>query len=323
MKVIKWGMIGVGAVTAFKSAPAYRHVQGSSLVAVAARRAESAADYARRHGIDLVFDTAEDLIASPDVEAVYIASPPTTHFNYAMLTAATGKPCCVEKPMAMSFAQAKMMNAAFEAAGQPLFVAYYRRSLPRFGQVATWIREGLIGDIRHINWTLARPPNASDIAGQTHWRIDPTEAPGGYFDDLACHGLDLFDFLLGPIQSASGNPTNQGGHYNVLDAVAASWIHETGVTGTASWNFGSFKRVDEVRIDGSAGQIRFPIFDDAPLSLETASETRTIEIANPDPVQLHHVENIVRHLTGKGQHPSTGTSAARTALVMEQILQGI
>jgi 1,5-anhydro-D-fructose reductase (1,5-anhydro-D-mannitol-forming) len=323
MKTKRWGMIGVGAVTEFKSAPAYMRVLGSSLVGVAARHPRNAADYARRHGIGLVFDTAEDLIASPQIDAVYIATPPSTHFEYAMQTAAAGKPCCVEKPMAMTFAQATQMNAAFAAAGQPLFVAFYRRSLPRFRQVADWINERKIGKVRHVHWTLARTPSVSDVGGQKNWRTDATEAPGGYFDDLACHGLDLFDFLLSPIQGASGNATNQGGHYNVPDAVAGSWIHETGVTGTANWNFASFKRVDEVRIDGSAGQIRFSVFDEAPLILETASETRTIEIANPDPIQLHHVENLVRHLTGQGQHPSTGTSAARTARVIEQILKGI
>ena len=65
--------------------------------------------------------------------------------------------------------------------------------------------------------------------------------------------------------------------------------------------------------------MRFSIFDEAPLILETDSGIETVEIANPDPIQLHHVENMIRHLSGAGPHPSTGASAARTEWVADRI----
>lgn len=323
MKTIRWGMVGCGAVTERKSAPAYHQVPGSQLVAVASRRPGSAKAYADRHGITRVFNDPEELIRSPGVDAVYIATPPSSHLALALQVAAAGKPCCVEKPLAMSHGQAIEMLDAFEAAGQPLFVAYYRRSLPRFEQVKHWVDVGRIGEIRHIHWSLSRNPTPADSSGVANWRTDKNEAPGGYFEDLACHGLDLFDFIAGPISEAKGVSRNQQALYIVPDAVAACWSHAGGVAGSAFWNFGAFQQADEVTIIGAKGLIRFSVIDEAPVRLEANSGIERLEIANPDPIQLHHVENMMRHLSGHRSQPSDGKSAARTEWVMDQILKGI
>jgi predicted dehydrogenase len=316
-------MVGCGAVTQKKSAPAYAKAAGSRLVAVASRRASSSQDYAMRHGIEHVFADPEELIRSPDVDAVYIATPPSSHLALALRVAEAGKPCCVEKPLAMSHGEAVRIVRAFEAARQPLFVAYYRRSLPRFGQVMNWLARGAIGQVRHVHWSLARTPTAADLSGELGWRTDPEQAPGGYFEDLACHGLNLFDFLLGPIDQAGGVHRNQQGLYEVPDAVAGTWSHAGGATGSGFWNFAAFERSDEVQIIGSGGRIGFSVFEEAPLVLETNSTTETIEIGNPDPIQLHHVENMILHLSGAALHPSLGDSAARTEWVADQILRDL
>jgi predicted dehydrogenase len=279
--------------------------------------------YAARHGIARAFDAPEALIDSPEVDAVYIATPPSAHLALALRAAKAGKPCCVEKPLAMSHAEAAEMVEAFQAVRQPLFVSYYRRSLPRFEQAKQWIGAGAIGEIRHIHWSLARVPTAADLAREPSWRTDPKEAPGGYFEDLACHGLDLFDFLAGPIVQAEGVSRNQQGLYEVPDSVAAAWLHEAGATGSAYWNFAAFEPADAVEIMGAHGRIDFAVFEEAPVKLTTASGVQALEIPNPDPIQLHHVENMIRHLSGEQDHPSSGESAARTEWVMDRILEGI
>ena len=320
MKLVRWGMIGCGAVTEKKSAPAYSRVAGSKLVAVASRRQSSAREYASRRGIDHVFGETADLINSDLVDAVYIATPPSSHVSLAMQAAAANKPCCVEKPLSTSHATSLQLVNAFEAAGLPLFVAYYRRSLPRFLQVKRWIDDGEIGEIRHIHWGLAREPTVADLAGDLGWRTNSKDAPGGYFDDLACHGLDLFDFLAEPIERASGFSRNLLGLYDAPDAVSASWTHQGGVTGSGFWNFAAAQRSDKVQIMGSLGRISFSVFDDNPLALETKGRRIEAAIANPDPIQLHHVENMILHLCGERVHPSLGASAARTDWVMDRIL---
>jgi 1,5-anhydro-D-fructose reductase (1,5-anhydro-D-mannitol-forming) len=316
---VRWGMIGCGSVAETKSAPSYQQAAGSTLIAVSSRRPEAARAYALRHGVELVFDNAAELICSPAVDAVYIATPPASHLHYALQVARAGKPCCVEKPVAMSHEEALAMVAAFERAGQPLFVAYYRRSLPRFNMVRDWLRDDAIGSVRHVNWTLARTPTPRDIAGQGGWRTQSESAPRGYFDDLACHGLDLLDYLIGPIGDAAGFHTNQSGLYEVPDAFVASWLHECGATGAATWSFASPFRHDHMIITGAKGEIELSVFNDGEIRLKTDLLTQIEVVENPSPIQLCHVEKMNACLRGGIAHPSTGQSAARTARVMDAI----
>ena len=319
---IRWGMIGCGDVTERKSGPAYRLADGSELAGVFTRRREQAEDYARRHGVARVFQTADALIHDPDIDAVYIATPPSSHADYALMTARAGKPCCVEKPMALSEAEADQMKSAFDAAGQPLFVAYYRRCLPRFETIRHWLETGRIGSVRHIHWSLTRPVDPDSLARTPPWRVAPGEAPGGYFDDLAGHGLDLFDHWLGPIRSVEGRTASLAGQYPVPDTFSACWQHEGGVTGTGFWNFAAFDRTDRLEITGDTGRITTAVFEDEAVRLETAKGHESHEIAHPDPVQLPHVEAMIRHLKGGDPHPSLAASALRTARVCDRILAG-
>lgn len=317
---IRWGMVGCGSVALTKSAPSYQRADGSKLAAVSSRRAAAAREYARLHGVDLVFDDPVEMIRSPHVDAIYVATPPDSHLHYALEAAAAGKPCCVEKPIAATLGDAVAMVDAFERTNLPLFVAYYRRSLPRFEKIREWLLENAVGRVRNVAWTLARSPTKADLSGEIGWRTQPASAPGGYFDDLACHGLDLFDHLIGPIACATGFHVNQAGLYGVPDAVAASWIHENGATGTATWNFASPFGRDHVVITGAEGEIEFSIFDECVLSLHKPNDRTCISVGNPVPIQLPHVENMIATLRRGIVHPSTGKSALRTARVMDSIL---
>jgi 1,5-anhydro-D-fructose reductase (1,5-anhydro-D-mannitol-forming) len=317
---IRWGIIGCGDVTERKSGPAYQKTDGFILHAVMRRDAKKAADYAQRHGISTFYTDADALINDPEVDAVYIATPPDTHQFYALKVAEAGKPCCIEKPMAPSYAECETICNAFENKGLQLFVAYYRRSLPRFQQVKEWIDNREIGLVRHINWLLSRTPSPKDLSGENNWRTEASIAPAGYFDDLASHGLDLFIHLFGNIKKASGFSINQQGLYTAKDAVVGSWLHENGVTGTGTWNFGLSERADSVVVYGSTGKIEFAVFDEAPLLLTNESGSREVVIEHPENIQLYHVRNMREHLLGHSEHPSTGRSGAHTAWVMDKIL---
>ncbi|MDZ7614138.1 MAG: Gfo/Idh/MocA family oxidoreductase [Flavobacteriaceae bacterium] len=214
-----------------------------------------------RHGVERFYDDAEQLINDPEIHAIYIATPPDTHLYYALKVAEAGKICCVEKPMAVNYTESLQMLNAFSKKKIPLFIAYYRRSLPRFNQIKKWLEDEEIGQVRHIHWTLCEPPNKLiDRKGNYNWRTDANIALGGYFDDLASHGLDLFHYLLGEFKAVSGHSMNQQNLYSAKDAVAASWIHKSGVTGTGAWNFGTRQKEDTVTIYGEMGTIIFFCF---------------------------------------------------------------
>jgi predicted dehydrogenase len=187
MDKVQWGIIGCGDVTEVKSGPALYKIKGSSLVAVMRRDGKKAEDYAWRHNVPRWYDDADKLINDPDVNAVYIATPPGSHAEYTIRVAAAGKPVYVEKPMARSFAECRQMLAACERAGVPLWVAYYRRGLPNHLKVKELIDSGAIGEIRLVNIRLYYSPDWHPVADSKNlpWRVDPQIAGGGFFLDLA------------------------------------------------------------------------------------------------------------------------------------------
>lgn len=325
--VIRWGIIGCGAVTEVKSGPAYQQTAGFAVDIVMRRDAVKAADYAARHQIARWTTDAQVLIEDPAIDAIYIATPPDSHLAYALKVAAAGKICCVEKPMALNTLQCQQMIDAFQAANLPLFVAYYRRSLPRFRQIHQWLQQGRIGPVRHVQWNFSRTLNPADAVGQPNWRTDPALAGGGYFIDLASHGLDLLMYLLGDISAVQGTAVNQQGLYPAEDAVTAHWLFAaqadgSQATGAGYWNFAAFERRDQVEIIGKLGKICFSVFDEQPLRLITASGEQQLSIANPQHIQQYHAANIAAHLAGDIEHPSLGIRAIRATTVMEQILAG-
>ncbi|MFH4963380.1 Gfo/Idh/MocA family oxidoreductase [Gaetbulibacter sp. M235] len=319
-KTINWGIVGVGDVCEKKSGPAYQKTKGFHLKAVMRRDFNKAKDFSKRHNIEIYSDNADELINNPEIDAIYIATPPDTHLDYALKVAETGKICCVEKPMAVTFKECETMQSTFKEKDIPLFVAYYRRCLPRFLQIKTWLDNKEIGDIRHIHWALSKPANDIDLSGNYNWRTDEAIALGGYFDDLASHGLDFFHFILGEFESVNGCTTNQQHLYSAKDALSASWIHKNGVTGSAFWNFGSWKREDKVEIVGSKGSIIFSVFDENPIQLITSKDTISLNIKHPENIQLYHVQAMKKHLNGIEKHPSTGETALHTAWIMDKIL---
>ncbi|MCC9075596.1 Gfo/Idh/MocA family oxidoreductase [Litorilinea aerophila] len=326
MKTIRWGIIGCGDVTEVKSGPGFQKARNSALVAVMRRNGDLARDYAQRHNVPKWYDDAEALIRDPDVDAVYIATPPYAHKQYTLMAAAAGKPVYVEKPMAMNYQECQEMIQACEEAGVPLWVAYYRRMLPRFLKIKTLLEEGAIGEPRFVTVTLTRPVglqfrNPGAQGAEMPWRVDPAIAGGGLFVDLGSHILDYLDYFLGPVTQACGHAANQAGHYPAEDVVTGSFVFQSGVHGVGVWNFASYTAVDQTEIVGSKGKLTFSSFGTEPVRLTTEKGTSEFDIETPRHVQQPLIQTIVDELNGQGKCPSTGVSAARTNWVMDQLLR--
>lgn len=328
MKTIRWGIIGCGDVCEVKSGPAFQKARDSALVAVMRRDGDKARDFARRHGVPKWFDDAQALIDDAEVDAVYVATPPAWHEEYAVRAALAGKPIYIEKPMARTFDECQRMISAAQNAGMPLFVAYYRRRLPRFLQAKELIVSGAIGTVRAVttqhfqqaHFTDARNGVPIDRAALP-WRVLPEIAGAGLFLDLAAHTLDVLDFLLGPIAEVQGAAANQAQLYPAEDAVAAHWRHQSGVLGTGTWCFSGDHNADWNEIIGSAGRIRFSTFGAAPLEWHHDGGVETFDLPNPPHIQQPLIQTIVDELNGTGRCPSTGETAARTSWVMDEILR--
>jgi predicted dehydrogenase len=319
-KSYKWGIIGCGDVTELKSGPAFQKIEGFEIYAVMRRNLEKVIDYAKRHQIPKYYTDADELINDPNIDAVYIATPPDSHKEYALKVVQSGKVCCIEKPMAPDYKDCVEIVNAFQEKQIPLYVSYYRRSLPRFNKIKQLIEDYTIGKVRHVSWLYTRSASPVDLSKAYNWRTDKEIAFGGYFDDLASHGLDLFIYYFGYISDASGFTQKQQDLYTSQDAIVGSWIYKSGVTGSGTWNFGADKREDRVEIIGDKGKIVFSVFNEEDVILETGEDIKRLFIENPKNIQLHHVDNMKLDLDGVSSHPSTGESATHTAWVMDKIL---
>ena len=324
MKELKWGFIGCGEVTEIKSGPAFSEVEGSTVVAVMSRTEERARTYAIKRGIPKWYTDAQELIDDPDVNAVYVATPPSSHATYAIMSMKAGKPVYVEKPLAASYEDCARINRISEETGIPCFVAYYRRYLPYFQKVKDIVNNGIIGKMVNVHVRFAVPPRELDYTKQKElpWRLQPDIAGGGYFYDLAPHQLDLLQDIFGVIVEARGIHANRGGLYNAEDSVSACFQFENGLPGSGSWCFVAHEsaREDRIELIGDQGSVSFSVFDYAPIKLHTSEGTQKITVPNPPYVQYPLIKNVIEHLQGIGICECTSVSATPVNWAMDRIL---
>ncbi|MFN8211555.1 MAG: Gfo/Idh/MocA family oxidoreductase [Bacteroidales bacterium] len=320
--MINWGIIGCGNVTEIKSGPAFNRVSGSRLLAVMRRNRALAEDYARRHGVPKVYDNAGDLIKDPDINAVYIATPPGSHREYALEVIKAGKPVYIEKPMALNHNECEEINRAASTRKVPVFVAYYRRTLPGFEKVKELIESGTVGQVRYVNMKLFKAPSDDERSGKLPWRVRPEISGAGHFFDLASHQLDWLDYLLGPAINVRSVAMNHGKLYSAEDFVTASILYPDNIVFTGTWCFSLSQEnnTDVIEIYGDKGNIKFSCFTFEPIILTNSYGIREYINERPVNVQFFLIEAIVKALEGKGESPSTGITAARTSKLMDEIV---
>jgi len=309
-------------VAEVKSGPGFYKANNSSLVAVTSADLAMTTSFAERHGVPKAYATTEELVADAEVDAVYVATPPSSHKPLSLLVAKAGKHVYVEKPMAMRFEECREIVDVCAEQGVRLFVAFYRRAMPRFLKIKEWIDSGAIGEVRNVRAVQHQPPAPEDLSRATlPWRLKPEVSGGGKFLDMGIHELDLFDFLFGAIEEVHGIAGNQAGLYDVEDTVTATWRHASGVQGYGSWCYACGHGEDFVEIVGSKGRITFEFFSDQPLRLVNEAGGQIVEIPNPPHVQQPFIQSIVDDLNGVAPCPGDVESAVRSSWVADEVLR--
>ncbi|TWF42858.1 putative dehydrogenase [Chitinophaga polysaccharea] len=314
MDNIKWGIIGCGDVTEVKSGPAFNKVPNSSLVAVMRRDAAKAEDYARRHGVPKWYDNAAALINDPEVNAVYIATPPLQHEEYTLQCIQAGKPVYVEKPMTLNAESAYRMQEAALRHSVKLTVAHYRREQPMFRKIKALLEEKAIGDIRFVSLQMLQPP----VSPEANWRVDPAVSGGGLFHDLAPHQLDLMTWFFGRARSATGIARNQTKMYRADDLVSGNILFENGIVFNGIWCFsvGAADKADVCEITGSLGKIRFPVFGHSfTLNINGAEQVFTFDALQH--VQQPMIEQVTAFFLDKSPNPCSAEEAILSMQLMD------
>ena len=303
MNTIRWGMIGCGSVTELKSGPAFNKVPGSKLVAVMRRDAQKVKDYANRHQVPYYFTDANDLIQHPEVDAIYIATPPKYHEEYAIAAMKLGKPVYVEKPMALDVAACIRMDAYSKNTGVKMVIAHYRRALPLFLEVKNLVESNAIGEVKSVQIEMLKPASGNFNPSE-NWRLDPNMAGGGYFYDLAPHQLDLVFYFFGNAVSYEGKACNQAGLYQAEDTVSGTMLLQNGITFKGNWCFCSPAGVDKdvFEIIGTAGKISFPVFGHAITLVQNGVE-KIIHFDPPMHNQQNFIAQIVPYFLGSEKNP--------------------
>jgi predicted dehydrogenase len=324
---IRWGIIGCGDVCEVKSGPALYKVPGSQLSIVMRRDGARAADFARRHGVPRHTTNADEVIESPDVDIVYIATPPGDHESYALRVAAAGKPCYVEKPMARSAAECRRMLEAFERARQPLFVAYYRRALPRFLALRERLAAGSLGELLAVSHSYQgrAKPSLAPGSNPAGWRESVPNSGGGLFLDLGSHVVDVLDFLLGPLDEVSGHAARLSlpkgeRRGRAEDTVVASFRTACGALGTLRYQFHTHAAVDRLELVGTRASLALSVFGQEPIELISGDTRELIPVEQPAHVHQPLVQSIVDELEGRGRCASTGQTALRASALIDRIL---
>lgn len=321
---INWGIIGCGDVTEKKSGPAFNKVQNSSLVAVMRRDAAKAEDYAKRHHVPKWYSDAASLINDPDVNAIYVATPPGSHEEYAVAAMRAGKPVYVEKPMSVDTASCERMQLVSDETGSKLCIAHYRRALPMFLKVKELIDTKAIGDTRTVRLSMLQQDKPAIITQtKDNWRVDPAIAGAGLFYDLAPHQLDLILYFFGAPTDAYGISASQAKLYKAEDAVTGVMRLPGNVLFNGQWCFvvNECATQDVCEITGSLGKISFPVFGHE-VKVTTGGETNTLQFEPPEHIQQPMIEKVVKHFLEIGENPCSAADAIQSMKVMERFAYG-
>lgn len=312
MQTINWGIIGCGDVTEIKSGPAFNKVPDSKLVAVMRRNADKAADYAKRHNVPRWYSNAEELINDPGVNAIYIATPPSSHEQYALAAIEAGKPVYLEKPMAINYAAAKNIAETAATKNVKITVAHYRRQWPLFKKLKELIAEKVIGDIRLVRLALYKTVFTSEQLAKENlaWRVDPATAGGGIFHDLAPHQFDILYDLFGAAKQIKGMALNQAGHYAADDMVTGNILFENGIAFSGTWCFNAHEQSDRCEITGNKGKLSFSFFDGGGIELLTNNTTTVFDFDALQHVQQPMIAQTVQYFLGHAENPCSGYDGA-------------
>ena len=322
MESVRWGMIGCGAVTEKKSGPGLYKSRHSSLRALYSRNHDRAKDWSLRHGVPVVYETVEALFADPEIDAVYISTPPRYHREYALRCLEAGKIPYIEKPMANSYAECEEILAASRRLGIPVYVAYYRRGMAKYQKLKELVDSGCLGNIRMARLCQLMKPEPADLDREKlPWRLKPEETGGGKFIDTATHALDVIDYLFGSITEVHGMADNFGGLYDVEDTVAAVMRCKSGVLVTGTWCYAADHDDEELLIVGERGHIKTTGLSCGPIHLTVDGVRELLEFPEPEHVAMPYTQFLVDEMTGRGKSPADAESAANNVRVMDAILR--
>jgi 1,5-anhydro-D-fructose reductase (1,5-anhydro-D-mannitol-forming) len=313
---VRWGIIGSGDVAQHKGGPALYNVEGSRLVAVMSRRAEKAADFARRHGAERHYDSVEGQLADEEVNAVYVATPPASHLEITAAAARAGKHVLCEKPMAMSTGECEEMIRPCREGGVRLRIAYYRRFFPVVERMKDLVERGAIVEVVRARAQTANP-YAPREGGERAWLKDPSVAGGGFMTDVGVHRLDLLVHFLGLPREVAAFVDTLSLDVAVDDSSSVLMRFENGGHATAEFNWNVGASIDEFELCGTEGRILCRGLDSGQMEVISGDSSESFRLSPPSITHLGLVNHFVRSLLSGGPNRLAGEDGMLATSITE------
>jgi 1,5-anhydro-D-fructose reductase (1,5-anhydro-D-mannitol-forming) len=315
LETIRWGVIGAGNVFEYKSGPALYKTPNSELVAVMRTNAAIAEETARRHNAKRWHTTAESLVADPEVNAVYIASPHYLHPEHVALAARAKKPILCEKPVGVSTAQARQAVEVCRANNVLLTVAYYRRFWDIVQAMQKFLREGAIGEV------VTARAQLSDLFtgdGDRAWLTARAKSGGGALANSGAHWIDLIRFLLGPVTDVMAYASSKLRNWEIDDTTVVQMRMANGALVSLTSTYCTPISVNELDILGTAGRLYASPLSEGRLILHRhGREPESLNYPRTGVMHTELIAALVPHLLRGEPTPLPGEEAVAVWEIME------
>jgi 1,5-anhydro-D-fructose reductase (1,5-anhydro-D-mannitol-forming) len=315
--MIRYGLLGFGHHCEKRLVPSFQGAQASALAGLWRRDLLKAAVNARASSIEHVFETAEELCASPLVDAVFVTSPDALHLPHVLMALAHGKPVLCEKPLGMRAEEVEQMLAAAQGSGQRLGVAQNMRYDASLEVIRDWIAEGRIGRPLLAHTQFCYAAETSPRA----WIYDPALACGGPIGDVGIHCIDALRFVLNSRVAAVNTLARADDRSAPVEAYAVVGLDFAGGTmgSVTVCTRGAYRTVFEVT--GETGTIS----SEYGLTVDTdtdvvhwragkAQERMTVSNANAYTLMLDSFSDWVE---GRGEYRATGQDGLHNQQILD------
>jgi predicted dehydrogenase len=273
MNKVRWGLIGCGDIARKRVAHALASAAHCELTAVSRARAELAQAFAEEFGAKRWYRDYVEMVADPEVDAVYIATPVHLHHKQTVAAADSGKHVLCEKPMALTVSECEEMISACEENGVLLGVAYYRRFYPVISRIKELLSQAVIGkpvlvEIRAFERINPMP------GGDRYWLLEPEQSGGGPMMDFGCHRLEILINLFGPPTSVTGATTSAALVRKVEDTATATLVFPSGCQAWVAVTHATLESRDTFDIYGSDGSMHVDVLNEGVLRIVTRDGER-------------------------------------------------
>lgn len=317
---MRWGLIGASNIASGHMIGAMR-AAGGEVRSVLSSSAERARDYAAAHGIAAGYADLGQLLADPDLDAVYISTTNEKHFPQAMAAIAAGKHVLCEKPLAMTSADAVTMVRAAQDAGVIFATNHHLRNAGSHLAIRDLVASGRIGTVLSVRvfHAVHLPPHLQG------WRIDNPAAGGGVIADITVHDADTVRFHLGedPVDVVAMTASSGMGQ-GVEDSVMSIWSMPSGAQVQAHESFTHQFADTGVEIHGSEGSIiargvmrQQPVGE---VTLVTASGSEPVSYAKHN-LYERSVGLFADAVAGKGRPSADGRDGVASLAVAEAVAE--